>query len=134
MVAGAHDQLNVRSGPRSRRRGASDVVLFLVDVEEGVHPRTWNRQYLRKVRARDPVANKATATKDTRHLAFYELGLGDPFRVRRGREELGRPVDRIVELLPRRRRRRGRDHVAVVGRPKWEVSLVNACSAKSGWS
>ncbi|HEX4627472.1 MAG TPA: GTPase [Gemmatimonadales bacterium] len=62
----------------------SDVVLFVVDVEAGVHPGDLEiAQYLRK--ARRPlilVANKADHLPDeTRQLAFYELGLGDPFPV-----------------------------------------------------
>src|SRR6267378_4447282 len=78
MVPGAHDQLNraIRTQVEAAV-AASDVVLFLVDVEEGVHPADLEiAQYLRKVRR--PVilvANKADQLpKDTRHLAFYELG------------------------------------------------------------
>src|SRR6267143_432508 len=60
----------------------SDLLLFLVDVEQGVHPADLEiAQYLR--RAQRPVvlvANKADhLPNDTRHLAFYELGLGAPF-------------------------------------------------------
>ncbi|HEX9282786.1 MAG TPA: GTPase, partial [Gemmatimonadales bacterium] len=85
MVPGAHDQLNraIRTQVEAAV-AASDVVLFLVDVEEGVHPADLEiAEYLRK--ARGPVilvANKADQLpKDTRHLVFYELGLGDPFPV-----------------------------------------------------
>src|SRR5256886_7857892 len=62
----------------------SGLLLFLVDVERGVHPADLEiAQYLR--RAQRPVllvANKADRLPDdTRHLAFYELGQGDPFPV-----------------------------------------------------
>src|SRR6267142_2096913 len=105
MVPGAHDQLNraIRTQVEAAV-AASDVVLFLVDVEEGVHPADLEiAQYLRKVRR--PVilvANKADQLpKDTRHLAFYELGLGDPFPVSAAvGKSSGDLLDRIVELLP----------------------------------
>ena len=85
MVPGAHDQLNraIRTQVEAAV-AASDVVLFLVDVEEGVHPADLEiAQYLRTARrAVILVANKADQLpNDTRHLAFYELGLGDPFPV-----------------------------------------------------
>src|SRR6266404_3347981 len=85
MVPGAHDQLNraIRAQVEAAV-AASDVVLFLVDVEAGLHPADLEiAQYLRA--ARRPVilvANKADQLpQDTRHLAFYEIGLGDPFPV-----------------------------------------------------
>src|SRR6266853_1520659 len=85
MVPGAHDQLNraIRAQVEAAV-AASDVVLFLVDVEAGLHPADLEiAQYLRA--ARRPVilvANKADQLpQDTRHLTFYELGLGDPFPV-----------------------------------------------------
>src|SRR6266487_1443364 len=112
MVPGAHDQLNraIRTQVEAAV-AASDVVLFLVDVEEGVQPADLEiARYLRK--ARRPVilvANKADQLpNDTRHLAFYELGLGDPFPVAAEASE-------EAEI-----------HVAVVGRPNvGKSSLVN---------
>src|SRR5437773_2395858 len=105
MVPGAQDQLNraIRTQVEAAV-AASDVVLFLVDVEAGVHPADLEiAQYLRK--ARRPailVANKADQLpKDTRHLAFYELGLGDPFPVSAAvGKSSGDLLDRVVELLP----------------------------------
>src|SRR5213078_551553 len=80
-----------------------DVVLFLVDVEAGVQPADLEiARYLRK--ARRPVilvANKADQLpNDTRHLAFYELGLGDPFPVSAAvGKSSGDLLDRVVEAL-----------------------------------
>jgi GTP-binding protein len=133
MVPGAHDQLNraIRSQVEAAV-AASDVVLFLVDVAEGVHPADLEiAQYLRK--ARRPVilvANKADQLpKDTRHLAFYELGLGDPVPVSAAvGKSSGDLLDRVVELLPAapEASEAAEIHVAVVGRPNvGKSSLVN---------
>jgi len=151
MVPGAHDQLNRAIRTQVEAAVAmSDVVLFLVDVEAGVHPADQEiAQYLRT--ARRPVilvANKADQLpKDTRHLAFYELGLGDPFPVSAAvGKSSGDLLDRVVEVLrgsvidPGRepggggRADPGREppgdggavQVAVVGRPNvGKSSLVN---------
>ena len=122
----------------------SDVVLFLVDVEHGVHPADLEiGQYLRK--SRRPVilvANKADQLPvDSRHLAFYELGLGDPFPVSAAvGTSSGDLLDRVVEVLstpdlrPGSVTDPGREpgvhggevDVAVVGRPNvGKSSLVN---------
>jgi len=133
MVPGAQDQLNraIRTQVEAAV-AASDVVLFLVDVEAGVHPADLEiAQYLRK--ARRPVilvANKADQLpQDTRHLAFYELGLGDPFPVSAAvGKSSGDLLDRVVELLPAapEASEAAEIHVAVVGRPNvGKSSLVN---------
>jgi len=140
MVPGAHDQLNraIRTQVEAAV-AASDVVLFLVDVAAGVHPADLEiAQYLRT--ARRPVilvANKADQLpQDTRHLAFYELGLGDPFPVSAAvGKSSGDLLDRVVEVLntpgpadPGREPEvdEGEIHVAVVGRPNvGKSSLVN---------
>jgi len=133
MVPGADDQLNraIRTQVEAAV-AASDVVLFLVDVEEGVHPADLEiAQYLRK--ARRPVilvANKADQLpNDTRHLVFYELGLGDPFPVSAAvGKSSGDLLDRVVELLPAAPEvsEEAEIHVAVVGRPNvGKSSLVN---------
>src|SRR3989449_10264383 len=110
----------------------SDVVLFLVDVEAGVHPADLAiAQYLRK--AQRPVilvANKADQLPvDTRHMAFYEVGLGDPFPVSAAvGKSSGDLLDRVVERLPAAGAVAGGAavHVAVVGRPNGgKSSLVN---------
>src|SRR5213596_3162991 len=133
MVPGAQDQLNraIRTQVEAAV-AASDVVLFLVDVEEGVHPADLEiAQYLRKAdRPVILVANKADQLpKDTRHLAFYELGLGDPFPVSAAvGKSSGDLLDRVVELLPAapEASEEAEIHVAVVGRPNvGKSSLVN---------
>src|SRR5258708_9324283 len=60
----------------------SDVLLFVVDIESGIHPMDLEiAPYLRK--AKRPlllVVNKADDLPDeTRQLSFYELGLAAPF-------------------------------------------------------
>src|SRR5437870_3323492 len=101
----------------------SDVVLFLVDVVDGVHPADLAiAQYLRKSgRPVILVANKADRLpNDTRHLAFYELGLGDPFPVSAAvGKSSGDLLDRVVDLLPEapEASAEAEIHVAVVGRP-----------------
>src|SRR5712664_4694342 len=133
MVPGAKDALSqaVRAQVETAVAEA-DVVLFLVDIEEGVHPADLEiAAYLRKVRR--PVilvANKADQLpKDTRHLAFYELGLGDPFPVSAAvGKSSGDLLDRVVELLPAapEASEEAEIHVAVVGRPNvGKSSLVN---------
>jgi GTP-binding protein len=133
MVPGAHDALNRAIRAQVETAVAeSDLVLLLVDVEEGVHPADLEiAQYVRK--AHRPVilvANKADQLpKDTRHLAFYELGLGDPFPVSAAvGKSSGDLLDRMVELLPAGPEARDEVaiHVAVVGRPNvGKSSLVN---------
>src|SRR5438445_2319762 len=112
----------------------SDVVLFLVDVEGGVHPADLEiAQYLRKGRARRPlivVANKADRLPDdTRHLVFCELGLGDPFPASAAvGKSSGDLLDRVAALLPAapEAEAEAQVHVAVVGRPNvGKSSLVN---------
>src|SRR6266571_8868448 len=110
----------------------SDVVLFLVDVAAGVHPADLEiAAYLRRAgRPMILVANKADhLPNETRHLAFYELGLGDPFPVSAAvGKSSGDLLDRVVELLPAapEASEEVEIHVAVVGRPNvGKSSLVN---------
>src|SRR6266550_3550033 len=106
MVPGAEDQLNraIRTQVEAAV-AASDVVLFLVDNKADQLP------------------------KDTRHLAFYELGLGDPFPVSAAiGKSSGDLLDRVVDLLPAapEASEEAEIHVAVVGRPNvGKSSLVN---------
>lgn len=110
----------------------SDLVLFVVDVHAGVHPA--DREiagYLRK--ARRPiivVANKADRLpEESGHLAFYELGLGDPFPVSAAiGKSSGDLLDRVTERLPQapEASEEAAICVAVVGRPNvGKSSLVN---------
>ena len=133
MVLGAEDALNRAIRTQVETAVAeSDVVLFVVDVEAGVHPADAEvASYLRK--ARRPVvlvANKADRLPDdVRHLAFYELGLGDPFPVSAAiGTSSGDLLDRIVALLPAvaPADEENAIRVAVVGRPNvGKSSLVN---------
>jgi len=137
MVPDAPDALNRAIRTQVEAAVAEcDVVLFLVDVEAGVQPTDLEiARYLRK--ARRPVilvANKADQLpNDTRHLAFYELGLGDPFPVSAAvGKSSGDLLDRVVEALstpdlrPDPGSEPGEVQVAVVGRPNvGKSSLVN---------
>src|SRR5437879_2348568 len=133
LVPGATDALNRAVRTQIELAIAeSDLLLFLVDVEQGVHPADLEiAQYLR--RAQRPVvlvANKADRLPDdTRHLVFYELGLGDPFPVSAAvGKSSGDLLDRVVTLLPDARDAddAAQVHVAVVGRPDvGKSSLVN---------
>jgi GTP-binding protein len=133
MVPGAKDALSQAVRAQVETAVAeSDVVLFLVDIEEGVHTADLEiAAYLRT--ANRPivlVANKADRLPDeTRHLAFYELGLGDPFPVSAAiGKSSGDLLDRIVALLPAAaaQEEAAVTQVAVVGRPNvGKSSLVN---------
>jgi GTPase len=133
LVPGAADALN--RAIRAQVEAAvmeSDVLLFVVDVEQGVYPADLEiAQYLRGVdRPVLLVANKADRLpEDQRHLAFYELGLGDPFPVSASiGKSTGDLLDRIVEMLPEREGEQveGAVQVAIVGRPNvGKSSLLN---------
>src|SRR5947199_10193183 len=133
MVLGAEDALNRAIRTQVEMAVAeSDVVLFVVDVEAGVHPADAEvASYLRKAgRPVVLVANKADRLPDdVRHLAFYELGLGDPFPVSAAiGTSSGDLLDRIVALLPAvaPAEEENAIRVAVVGRPNvGKSSLVN---------
>ena len=110
----------------------SDVILFLVDVHDGVHPADLEiAQYLRRVQGSVLlVANKADhLPNDTRALAFYELGLGEPFAISAGiGKNSGDLLDRVVGMLPAAGDVTDTTaiRVAVVGRPNvGKSSLVN---------
>jgi GTP-binding protein len=138
LVPGAEDALNRAIRTQIETAVAeSDVVLFLVDVGEGVHPADLEiAQYLRT--AHRPVilvANKADQLPvDTRHLAFYELGLGDPFAVSAAvGKSSGDLLDHVVARLPAvpEASEESTIHVAVVGRPNvGKSSLVNRLLGK----
>jgi GTP-binding protein len=138
LVPGASDALNRAIRTQVEAAVAEgDVLLFVVDVETGVHPADLEiAQYLRT--ARRPVlvvANKADQIPDDpRHLVFYELGLGDPFPVSAtiGKSS-GDLLDRVTEMLPASGAVEDEEavYVAVVGRPNvGKSSLVNRLLGK----
>jgi len=110
----------------------SEVVVFLVDGREGVHPVDQAiAERLRRARASVVLAvNKLDDLESsTAHLDFYELGFGDPLGVSaaigKGSGDL---LDAVVERLPPFDPAESEDTigVAVVGRPNvGKSSLVN---------
>ncbi len=111
----------------------ADVVVFVVDTREGVHPSDLEVAELLRARSERVVvaANKADSpADDTAHHEFHALGLGDPQPVSaatgRGSGDL---LDRIVARLPPQDQLDLENeviHVAVVGRPNvGKSSLVN---------
>jgi len=109
-----------------------DVVLFVVDVIDGVTAADAEIAHDLR-RAGRPVllvANKADQLpNDQRHLAFYELGLGDPLPVSAAiGKSSGDLLDRVAALLPAAPTDEDPDTipVAVVGRPNvGKSSIVN---------
>jgi len=111
---------------------AADVVLLLTEVEVG--PTPGDQEIAEYLRGRGKpvilVVNKADAlARETRHMAFYELGLGDPIPVSAGTGKgVGDLLDVIVAALPPAPEPETEESVAVavVGRPNvGKSSLVN---------
>jgi len=112
----------------------ADVILFLVDVRDGVVPADWEIADMLR-RASKPivlVANKADNAKlEAGVVEFYSLGLGEPLPVSayhgRGTAEL---MDEVISLLPTPLPVEAEPEimkVAIVGRPNVGKSmLVNA--------
>ena len=111
----------------------ADVILFLVDGKEGVHP--LDQRLAEILRKSGPpvllVVNKMdNLPRDTGHLDFWSLGMGDPFPVSaisgRGSGDL---LDAIVAKLPEHAEpaeEEGLIRVAVVGKPNvGKSSFVN---------
>jgi GTPase len=138
LVPGSTDPMNRAIREQVEAAVAeSDVVLFLVDLLAGIHPADLAiAEYLRTVsRPMLLVVNKADRLpEETGHLAFYELGLGDPFPVSAAvGKSSGDLLDRIVELLPDAGAEESEPaiQVAVVGRPNvGKSSLVNRLLGK----
>jgi len=110
----------------------SDAVVFVVDLQSGVHPADQEvAEVLRPHAARVLVAvNKADdLASELGHHAFHELGLGDPHPVSAATGKgSGDLLDRLVALLPEAVETAdpGSVDVAVVGRPNvGKSSLMN---------
>ncbi|HXM37163.1 MAG TPA: ribosome biogenesis GTPase Der [Gemmatimonadales bacterium] len=133
LIPGSTDPLNRAIRSQVEQAVAeSDVLLFVVDVQAGVHPMDLEiAQYLRK--AKRPlvlVANKCDDLPlETRQLGFYELGLGEPFPVSAAiGKNSGDLLDRVAGMLPAAEEATDDEaiRVAVVGRPNvGKSSLVN---------
>ena len=114
---------------------AADVVLFVVDAQDGANPMdadvaTILRKNRRKVIL---VANKAESpsASTSAHAEFAPLGFGDPMIVSAIHGEgTGDLLDRIVELLPPDASgdaREGELSIAIIGRPNvGKSSLLNS--------
>jgi GTP-binding protein len=111
---------------------AADVVLLLTEVDVGPAPA--DQEIAEYLRGRGKpvilVVNKADAlARETRHLAFYELGLGDPIAVSAATGKgVGDLLDIVAAALPPADELESDDSVAVavVGRPNvGKSSLVN---------
>jgi len=133
LVPGSTDPMNRAIRSQVEQAVAeSDVLVFLVDVQAGVHPGDLEiAQYLRKVeRPVLLVVNKCDdLPNETRHLSFYELGVGEPFPVSASvGKNSGDLLDKLVTLLPPEGAAPEEDaiRVAVVGRPNvGKSSIVN---------
>jgi GTP-binding protein len=111
---------------------AADLILLLADVEVGPAPADQEiAEYLRgKGKPVILAANKADAlAKETRHLALYELGLGDPIPVSAATGKgVGDLLDAVTAALPPGPPAAAEPGlaIAVVGRPNvGKSSLVN---------
>ena len=133
LVPGSNDPMNRAIRTQVEQAIAdSDLLVFLVDVEAGVHPMDLEiAQYLRKAKRRVVlVANKAdTLPDEDRHLVFFELGLGEPFPVSAAvGKNSGDLLDKITALLPETPEAEDEEtiRVAVIGRPNvGKSSIVN---------
>ena len=110
----------------------ADVVVFVVDGKEGLNPVDAEiaAQLRRSGRPVLLVVNKLDELpRTTAHLAFFQLGLGDPLPVSASvGKSSGDLLDAVVERLPPEGEGEHEEaiHVAVVGRPNvGKSSLVN---------
>ena len=112
----------------------ADVIIFLVDIKDGVVPSDLEIADMLRSSSKPIVlvANKAdNARLETQAVEFYELGLGEPLAISayhgRGTAEL---LDRIISLLPTPSLAEAETEImklAIVGRPNvGKSTLLNA--------
>ena len=109
----------------------ADVIIFLVDVRDGVMPSDLEIADMLRQESKPIVlvANKAdNARLETEAVEFYKLGLGEPLAISayhgRGTAEL---LDRIIPLLPSSLPTEAEPEimkVAIVGRPNVGKSML----------
>ena len=107
----------------------ADAIVLVVDVQVGVHPADLEiAELLRPQKERVLLAaNKADhLPEETGHLAFYELGLGDPLPVSAATGKAsGDLLDRLAAILPESVQEPADSiSVAVIGRPNVGKSSV----------
>lgn len=112
---------------------AADLLVFMVDGREGIHPLDEHIADLLRRRESNVllVVNKVDRLPDaTEHLEFYALGLGDPqpLSAASGRGS-GDLLDRILALLPEEQALGAEEEglrLAVIGRPNvGKSSFIN---------
>jgi GTP-binding protein len=111
----------------------ADVIVFMVDGREGVHPLDHHIAELLRQQETPTllVVNKIDNLPDaTEHLEFYSLGLGEPYPLAAASGKgSGDLLDRIIERLPARAAAEaGEDalRLAVIGRPNvGKSSFIN---------
>ena len=111
----------------------ADVIVFMVDGREGVHPLDQHVAELLRQQETPTllVVNKVDNLPDaTEHLEFYSLGLGEPYPLAAASGKgSGDLLDRIIERLPARdATEAGKDalRLAVIGRPNvGKSSFIN---------
>jgi GTP-binding protein len=118
----------------------ADVILFLVDSQDGLTSTDRDVAALLRKSAKKPVllgANKCDSIKDDpKALEFYELGLGDPLPVSGAHGTgTGDLLDAIVNALPPAEEAAEDDdtslRIAIIGRPNvGKSSLVNRLLGK----
>lgn len=111
----------------------ADVILFMVDAKEGIHPADWDVAQM--LRHTDKpvllVVNKVDHFPTDAHFEFYSMGMGDPIPISSTQMlGLGDLLDDVVASFPMNEgemEEEGVIHVAVVGKPNaGKSSLVNA--------
>jgi GTPase len=134
-TGGLSDDPNAPMDKEIRRQVATaveeaDVMLFVVDAKEGVHPsdsrvaemiRTTGKPWML-------VANKVDDPSSTEFYDFYQLGAGDPFPVSaQNGKNSGDLLDELIEKLPESiPEDEEAMRVAVIGRPNvGKSSFVN---------